>query len=43
MRVFQVIKEIPNNDNSLKTKKGARISKLELNLDKQVKDIFTFS
>jgi hypothetical protein len=44
MRVFQTIKENKvTNDNSVKSKKAARISKLELNLEQMVHEIFTFT
>ena len=45
MKVYKNVKDNISGapENFLKTKKAARISKIELNLDLPVREIFTFS
>jgi len=43
MKVYKMIKDVPLPDNSLKSKKAGRISKLEIGMDITVQDMFSFT
>jgi hypothetical protein len=43
MKVYKMIKDAPAPENSIKSKKAGRISKLEIGMDITVQDMFTFT